>query len=146
MTRSELAEKIKEKFGYECQVTDSVKLTVANKDWKPVAEFLKSMGLDYFSFLTAVDRKEKMTVLARFENLEEKIGVQIFCELLPAEKLPSLSEVYAGADWMEREVYDMFGIEFQGHPNLKRILMPEDYQGFPLKKEFPLDQRYEPYR
>ena len=146
MTRSELAEKIKEKFGYECQVADFVKLTVAGKDWKPAAEFMKNLGLDYFSYLTATDKKEKMVVMARMENLEKKIAVQIYCELSPSEKLSSLARVYAGADWMEREVYDMFGIEFQGHPKMKRILMPEDYQGFPLKKEFPLDQRYEPYR
>ena len=146
VTKSELAGKIKEKFGCDCIVNQDVQVTVPAKDWKSMAQFLKDLGLDYFSFLTAVDKKEKMIVLARFENLEEKVAVQIYCELLPTEKLTSIAGIYVGADWMEREVYDMFGIEFEGHPNLKRILMPEDYQGFPLRKEFPLDQRYEPYR
>ncbi len=146
MTKSELAEKIKEKFGYQCKVAEEVQVTVTSTDWKKLAEFLKATGLDYFSFMTAVDRKEKFVVVARFENLSEKLALQLYCELSPGQKLPSLAEVYTGADWMEREIYDMFGIEFVGHPNLKRILMPEDYQGFPLRKEFPLDQRYEPYR
>jgi len=146
VTKSELAGKIKEKSGCDCIVNRDVQVTVSAKDWKSMAQFLKDLGLDYFSFLTAVDKKEKMTVLARFENLEEKVAVQIYCELPPTEKLTSIAGIYVGADWMEREVYDMFGIEFEGHPNLKRILMPEDYQGFPLRKAFPLDQRYEPYR
>lgn len=146
MTKSELAEKIKEKFGCECKIAEEVQATVTSTDWKRVAEFLKDSGLDYFSFMTAVDKKEKFVVAARFENLPEQLVLQLYSELSPGQKLPSLTEVYAGADWMEREIYDMFGIEFEGHPNLKRILMPEDYQGFPLRKEFPLDQHYEPYR
>jgi NADH-quinone oxidoreductase subunit C len=146
MTKSDLAEKIKEKFGCGCIVNQDVQVTVPAKDWKSMAQFLKDLGLDYFSFLTAVDKGEKFVIIARVENLEGQISVILRCELPAGEKLTSIASLYAGADWMEREVYDMFGIEFEGHPNLKRILMPEDYQGFPLRKEFPLDQRYEPYR
>jgi NADH-quinone oxidoreductase subunit C len=52
--------------------------------------------------------------------------------------VPSLADVWKSADWNERETYDMFGIEFEGHPDLRRILMPEDYTDYPLRKEFPL--------
>ncbi len=146
MTKNELAEKIKEQFGCECVVNQDIQATVPAKDWKSTVQFLKDSGLDYFSFLTATDKGEKFIMVARVEKLEEKIAVMLSCELPAGEKLASIAGLYSGAEWMEREVYDMFGVEFEGHPNLKRILMPEDYQGFPLRKEFPLDQHYEPYR
>ena len=53
-------------------------------------------------------------------------------------KVPTLSRLWRSADWNERETYDMFGIEFEDHPDLRRILMPDDYTDFPLRKEFPL--------
>lgn len=77
--------------------------------------------------------------LYQFCSLKEK--VRIFCKVSVEgadEGPPSITGVYPGADWLESEVYDLMGIKFQGHPDLKRILTPEDFKGFPLRKDFPL--------
>jgi NADH-quinone oxidoreductase subunit C len=59
---------------------------------------------------------------------------------------PSLTSLYRGADWMERECYDMFGVVFDGHPDLRRILTSDDWEGYPLRKDYAVDTPHEPYR
>ena len=61
----------------------------------------------------------------------------------PSPTLPTVVPLWPGADWMEREVYDMYGIAFHGHPDLRRILMPEEFTAFPLRKDYPLRGRGE---
>jgi NADH-quinone oxidoreductase subunit C len=72
------------------------------------------------------------------ERLVVKVGVGD-----PDPLLPSAVALWPGADWMEREVFDMFGIRFQGHPDLRRILMPEEFTAYPLRKDYPLRGRGE---
>ncbi len=75
-------------------------------------------------------------------SLGVKVQVKAF---VPGEdpRLPSVSDLFAGADWTEREVWDLYGVEFMGHPDLRRILMPDDYEGHPLRKDYPLKGRGE---
>jgi NADH-quinone oxidoreductase subunit C len=72
------------------------------------------------------------------ERLIVKAGVDD-----PDPTLPSVFRIWPGADWMEREVFDMFGIKFAGHPDLRRILMPEEFTAYPLRKDYPLRGRGE---
>jgi NADH-quinone oxidoreductase subunit C len=76
--------------------------------------------------------------LGTAERLIVKVGVDD-----PDPLLPSAVPLWAGADWMEREVFDMFGIRFSGHPDLRRILMPEEFTAYPLRKDYPLRGRGE---
>jgi NADH-quinone oxidoreductase subunit C len=97
---------------------------------------------DYLSDLTAVDW---VTRAARFDivlclystTLRQRLRVKT--RVADGEAAPSVAGVWPAADWLEREVFDMFGVTFSGHPDLRRILMPEDWQGHPERKDYPLE-------
>ena len=103
---------------------------------------------DYLVDVTAVefrDRERALEVVYQLRALERKIDLRVKVELDPQGELAvdSITPLWAGANWLEREVYDMFGIVFAGHPDLRRILMWETYaEGYPLRKDFPLRGRF----
>ena len=103
---------------------------------------------DYLSDVTAVefrDLEEPMQVVWHLRSLPFRrfLRVKVLLERGVATDVPSVWDIYKGADWLERECYDMFGIIFVGHPDLRRLLMWEQYrEGFPLRKDFPLRGRF----
>lgn len=125
--------------------TQWLKATVPAERWRSICTWLKDeWRYDYLASITAVhyiDRKI-MTIVAhllQIGNGEEPLGcrVQLSAEL-PDEnsQIESVTSVWPAANWLEREVYDMFNVRFTGHPNLTRILMVQDYDGYPLRKDF----------
>lgn len=111
-----------------------------------IAKEFKNKGYTYFSFMTAVDervnqsgshREEKFSLCYHLSSLENKNSVTIKVKI-PRNNpvIDSLTSLWAGANWQEREVYDLFGINFKGHPDLRRILLPEDWKGHPLRKDY----------
>jgi NADH-quinone oxidoreductase subunit C len=124
-------------------------LAVPAERWAEVGAFARvELGCGFFSFLTAIDWKsEGLEVVARLENLDAPFSLTVRTRLPPGvTTCPSLVPVYRGADWMERECFDMFGIAFDGHPDLRRILLPDDWQGHPLLKSYDIDTPHPPYR
>jgi NADH-quinone oxidoreductase subunit C len=97
--------------------------------------------VDYLHYRHAADRFGLVYLLASTAT-NERLTVRVFLNE-PDLDVPSLVPLWAGADWMEREVYDMFGIRFDGHPDLRRILMPDEFTAFPLRKDYPLQGRGE---
>jgi NADH-quinone oxidoreductase subunit C len=103
---------------------------------------------DYLSDVTAVEYRDlelPLQVVWHLRSLPHRRFLRLKAEIARGEPLrvPSVWPVYRGADWLERECYDMFGIEFEGHPDLRRILMWEQYkEGYPLRKDFPLRGRF----
>jgi NADH-quinone oxidoreductase subunit C len=112
-----------------------------------VLAWLKDAPGQQFNYLTDVtaveyrDPERLLEVVWQLRSLSRKADLRVKVELDKREPLevPSVWDLWLGADWLEREVYDMFGITFVGHPDLRRILMWETYaEGFPLRKDFPL--------
>lgn len=97
--------------------------------------------VDYLHYRDATERFGVVYLLARTESAERLTLRVMLSE--PQLELPSAVPLWEGANWLEREVYDMFGISFQGHPDLRRILMPEAFTAHPLRKDYPLQGRGE---
>ena len=130
-------------------------VVVAMKDWAEVAEFLKSdaeLQMDHFIDLTAIDYPERES--ARFDlvlTMRSSVNsarIRLRTYVKEGEEPATLSATWAGANWAEREVWDMFGIKFNGHPDMRRILLYEEFVGHPLRKDYPIDkaQPLVPYR
>lgn len=116
-----------------------------------VLEFLKNAcgfdfladicGVDYLEYPNARDRYGVIYALLGTES-GERLYIKTFVND-PDPSLKSVCDLWRGANWMEREIYDMFGVRFEGHPDLRRILMPEEFEGHPLRKDYPLRGRGE---
>ncbi|MBI4914076.1 MAG: NADH-quinone oxidoreductase subunit C [Acidobacteria bacterium] len=107
-----------------------------------LVDFLFQEGFQFLVDLTAVDwkdREPRFDVVYHWCNLASQERLRVKVPVGEGQALPSLVSRFKTADWYEREVWDMFGIPFEGHPELRRLLMWEDYPGHPLRKDYPLD-------
>ena len=140
----------------QSKVADGVsKVSVYLGDWTiivPVAKLIEVVRhlhdapdarFDYLSDLTATDwppRKEgRFDVIYLLYSTVHRHRIRVNADVAENQPIPSVTGVWAAANWFEREVYDMFGVNFTGHPDRRRILMPEDWQGFPQRKDYPLE-------
>jgi NADH-quinone oxidoreductase subunit C len=141
---------LREQCGVEPALEGGVlTVRVAPPQWQPAARVIRDgLGCHFFNWLTAIDWKEKgIEVLCRLENLDDGVVVMLRSQLPPGEThCPTLTGLYRGADWMERECYDLLGVRFDGHPDLRRILLGEDWEGHPLRKDYAADMPFTPYR
>jgi NADH-quinone oxidoreductase subunit C len=148
-------ERLKERFGaagfQTSHFRDNVRFDISSENIQSALAFAKNdCGFDFLAELTAADLLEYPDARNRFRVIYvlvntatgERIILRTHVDL-PDPTLPSAVPLWKGANWMEREVFDMFGIRFSGHPNLKRILMPEEFVAFPLRKDYPLRGRGE---
>jgi len=127
-------------LGQNYMVVDS---TIANE----VLQILHDEeAFDYCVDLTAVhypQREKQFDLLWILYSFERNERLRIKTMIADGESFPSSTSIWATTDWLEREVFDMFGIKFDGHPDLKRILLPEDWQGHPLRKDYGIIQQDE---
>jgi len=124
-------------------------VSVTPAEWAAFAQFAKdSLGCRFFSFSSAVDWKDQgLEMVARVENLDARFALTMKTRLGPGvSTIASMVPIYRGANWMERECWDMFGIHFEGHPDLRRILLDDSWVGHPLLKSYAVDTPHPPYR
>ncbi|MFQ6615670.1 MAG: NADH-quinone oxidoreductase subunit C [Fidelibacterota bacterium] len=153
MSQSDTVSRIKERFGDSIlDVTEfagETALHIRGSHALNILRTLKEKGFNFLADLTAVDHLtlggfDRFAVVYHLLSMEtvQRLVVKAYVpEGNPS--LPSVESLWKTADWQEREVYDLFGIVFEGHPDLKRILNPDDYQGHPLRKDYPREGRGE---
>ena len=109
---------------------------------RPVLETLQGKGYMFLASLHGVDyypHEPRLGVLYELLDMERVDRISVKARVSTDEpRIDSVVELYAGAEFPEREVYDMFGVVFDGHPDMRRLLMPEDYEGFPQRRDFPV--------
>jgi NADH-quinone oxidoreductase subunit C len=155
MTHEDILARLRQRFGAEGFTTsefrDNRRVIVPPEQLYLLLEFLKQeCGFDMLFELTAVDYLRYPNARDRFGViyglLDNTNGTRLFVKTYvnePDLTLPSAFPLWKAADWLEREVFDMYGIVFDGHPDLRRILMPPEFAAYPLRKDYPLRGRGE---
>ena len=142
-----LVDALREKF--PGQVLDSYKfisqrqLLIRKDRVTEIMEFLRRNEIEPFDFLsdetaTHWPKEEEFELVYNLYSFETNDRLRVKARIKEWEQVESLVSIWPGANWLEREIYDMFGIQFANHPNLKRILLPEDWVGFPLRKDYDI--------
>jgi NADH-quinone oxidoreductase subunit C len=109
-----------------------------------LAKCRNDLGYEMILDISSVDHfgdDPRFEMVYEIASLDNSKHLRVKAQVSEDEKVPSVTDIWVGADWHEREVWDMMGIPFSGHPNMKRILMWEGYPFFPLRKDFPLAGR-----
>jgi NADH-quinone oxidoreductase subunit C len=136
-----VSQRIKERFGDGAVAADDKRLIICPEKLGDIALFLRDdpdLALNYLNSLTAVDHKTHFALVYHLTSIDKGHRLNFKIDLDDRDKayLPSVTPVWRGADLQEREIFDLFGIEFIGHPNLKRIFLWEGFSGYPLRKDW----------
>ena len=152
MTPEQIARALSDRFGARIQASFPAdkhpRVHVDADDWLDVAAFLfaePSLKFDWLQNLSGVDyvADGKMCVVYDLWSFDHRhtFAVKVFC-LRDDPRVASVTHLWPAADWNEREAFDMFGIVFDGHPDLRRILCADDWEGYPLRKDYVFPREY----
>lgn len=147
---AEIIRRIKARFGQDVLQADEshgqAVVRVAPERYRELGTMLRDdadLSFDFVDFVSAVDRRERgLEVVTQLYSTTRRHHVRMKVACDPREpRCPTLSDVYPGANWHERETWELFGIDFEGHPQLVRLVLPEQFEGTPLRKDFTLMSR-----
>ncbi len=152
-----LREKFPDALLADAEVSNGVSVVVKKENSYAFLEYLKTeLAYTFLVDITAVDNSNLESELLQYDYARFMVVYQLYTfegetqrirVKVPVHekdlKVPTVTTLWKGANWLERETYDMFGIDFEGHPDLQRILMPDDFDGHPLRKDYPLRGRGE---
>jgi len=140
LSPSEIARQIGENIPDAVTDSDENAVFVRSEALFDVLRLLKeTLNLDYLSAITAVDFLEHFEVVYQLTSIEHNHSVVLKTRCGKDEKMPSVVSLWQGADFQERDIFDLMGIAFSGHPNLKRIFLWEGFEGHPLRKDWSKD-------
>jgi NADH-quinone oxidoreductase subunit C len=112
-------------------------------EWLEISTKIKELGLDYLMCITSIDLEDGNLSLAyNLNSTASQASIEFNLIFNEGTEVPSIESIWKTADWHEREAYDMMGIKFSGHPEMKRILLPQDWEGHPLKKDYEVADYY----
>jgi NADH-quinone oxidoreductase subunit C len=144
MNEQRFVNELKTQFGGELvEFRGETRVIIKLEHLYSAVEAIRKMGFERLSGITAVDyfpaEDPRFHLVYEFTSLEHRATFEM---RLPVPAInpsaPSVEKIYPNANWREREIYDLFGINFEGHSDLRRILMPHDWEGHPLRKDYPL--------
>ena len=137
------ADKIKKQKGFlSAEKTDVLIVSIEKEAIKEFFTFLRDeCEFQMLMDITGVDypeREKRFEIVYQMLSITKNERIRVKVCVNEDTSVPSITDIYSSADWLERETYDMFGVKFSGHPNLQRILTDYGFEGYPLRKDFPL--------
>ncbi len=147
---AEVIRRLRAQFGEDLLETKEVHgeavLVVAPGRYRELVRMLRDdpdLGFDFLDFVSAVDRKDQgLEVVVQLYSTRRRHRARVKVACAAEEpRAPSIHDLYPGANWHERETWELFGVDFEGHPQLVKLLLPEQFEGHPLRKDFVLMSR-----
>tara|TARA_B100000579_G_scaffold248859_1_gene204469 strand:+ start:164 stop:625 length:462 start_codon:yes stop_codon:yes gene_type:complete len=132
------------KYNDKVELLDNGSVIIGLEDWEEISNHIKESGFDYLMCITSYDLEidKKIGLAYNFYSTKDRKYLEVRIEFEDSKKIFSVSNIWRTADWHEREAYDLMGVLFEGHPDMKRILLPDDWEGHPLRKDWQEPEYY----